>query len=125
MGTLLRSCAEVRAAIELSFGVVSGVTPGIHVLDGSPRASRGGVVSGMVLGIFRHLRMHCFNRRHDADKCIRFVCEKLTIFPYADYIVEFLSNSLSYDVVRFKIKVGDEEKFMCKNVTTHTTWPLP
>jgi len=35
MGTLLRSCAEVRAAIELSFGVVSGVTPGIHVLDGS------------------------------------------------------------------------------------------
>jgi len=25
MGTLLHSCAEVRAAIELSFGVVSGV----------------------------------------------------------------------------------------------------
>jgi len=34
MGPLLRSCAEVRAAIELSFGVVSGVTQGIHVLDG-------------------------------------------------------------------------------------------
>jgi len=31
---LLRSCAEVHAAIELSFGVVSGDTPGIHVLDG-------------------------------------------------------------------------------------------
>jgi len=34
MGNLLRSCAEVRTLIELSFGVVSGVTPGIHVLDG-------------------------------------------------------------------------------------------
>jgi len=33
-GPLLCSCAEVRAAIELSFWVVSGVTPGIHVLDG-------------------------------------------------------------------------------------------
>jgi len=32
---------EVRRAIELSFGVVSGVGPGIHVLDESPRVSRG------------------------------------------------------------------------------------
>jgi len=32
--TLLHSCAEVRAAIELSFKMVSGVTPDIHVLDG-------------------------------------------------------------------------------------------
>ena len=31
-GTLLRRCVEVRTAIELSFGVVSGVGPGIHVL---------------------------------------------------------------------------------------------
>jgi len=41
MGNLLRRCVEVRTAIELSFGVVNGVGPGIHVLDGSPRASRG------------------------------------------------------------------------------------
>ena len=40
-GSLLRRCVEVRRAIELSFGVVSGVAPGIDVLDGSPRASRG------------------------------------------------------------------------------------
>ena len=33
---LLHSCAEVRAAIE-----VSGVTPDIHVLDGGLRASSG------------------------------------------------------------------------------------
>ena len=41
MGTLLHRCVEVRKAIELSFGVVSGVGPVIHVLDGSPHASRG------------------------------------------------------------------------------------
>jgi len=41
MGTLLRSCAEVRAAIELSFELVSEVTPGMRVLNAGPRASRG------------------------------------------------------------------------------------
>jgi len=34
MGMLLRSCAEVRESVKLSFGAVSGVTSGIHVLDG-------------------------------------------------------------------------------------------
>jgi len=48
MGPLLCSCAEVHAAIELSFGLVSGVTPGIHVLDGGPRASG----EGWILGSF-------------------------------------------------------------------------
>jgi len=33
MGILLRNCAEVRTAIELLFGVVSGVGQGIDVLD--------------------------------------------------------------------------------------------
>jgi len=39
--TLLHSCAEVRAAIELSFKMVSGVTPDIHALDGGLSASSG------------------------------------------------------------------------------------
>ena len=64
MKPLLRSCVEVHepiklsfcAAIELSFGMMSGVAPGIHVLDGGPRASR----EGAVLGIFRRLRPHWF-----------------------------------------------------------------
>jgi len=43
MGTLLHHCVKVHTVIEQSFGVVSGVGPGIHVLDGSPRASRGRV----------------------------------------------------------------------------------
>ena len=56
MGNLLRCCVKVRTAIELSFGTVSGVGPGIRVLDGSPPASR-----GMVSGIFRHLCPILFN----------------------------------------------------------------
>jgi len=30
-----------------------------------------------------------FNRRNDAEKCIRLVYEKLTEFPYARYTIEF------------------------------------
>ena len=44
----------------------------------------------------------------------RLVCEKLTAFPNS------VLNSLYYDIVRFKIEVGVEEKFMYKNVTQHT-----
>jgi len=33
------------------------------------------------------------------------------------------SNSLSYDIVRFKIKVGVDAKFICKNVTRNTQAP--
>ena len=61
MGNLLRRCVEVHKAIELSLGVVSGVGPGIHVLDGSPRASSEGAVSGMVSGIFWNLCHILFN----------------------------------------------------------------
>ena len=41
MGTLWRSCAKLHEAIELPFGVVSGVGPGIDVLDRGSRALRG------------------------------------------------------------------------------------
>jgi len=57
MGTLLHRCVEVRKAIELSFGTVSGVGPGIHVLDGSARASRGRVC-------FWHGLWHFLASRH-------------------------------------------------------------
>jgi len=45
---------EVRAVIELLFGLVSGVGPGIHVLDGVHVPQK----KGAVLGIFRHLQLH-------------------------------------------------------------------
>jgi len=56
MGPLLCSCAEVHAAIKLSFGVVSGVTPGIRVLDGVHVPQE----EGVALEIFWHLRLHWF-----------------------------------------------------------------
>ena len=40
METLLRSCAKVCELIELSFGMVSGVSTGIDVLDRG-RCARG------------------------------------------------------------------------------------
>ena len=47
MGNLLRSCAEVRERMELSFGLVSGAGLGIRVFDGGPRAKGEGAVSGV------------------------------------------------------------------------------
>ena len=78
---------EVRKAIELSFGVVSGAGPGIHVLDGSPRASkgRGCYFLAWFLAFFGICARICLNGRNDvliAEKYIRLVCEKLTVFPY-------------------------------------------
>jgi len=40
MRTLLHTCVKVHEAIELSFGVVSGVGSGIGVLDGGLHAPR-------------------------------------------------------------------------------------
>jgi len=56
LGLLLHSCVEVRELIKLSFGMVSGVDPGIDVLDGV-RVPQG---EGAVSGIFRQLRPHSF-----------------------------------------------------------------
>jgi len=50
----------------------------------------------------------------------RLVCEKLTIFPYAELSLSSVNDWLSYDIVTFKIELGVEEKFMCKNVTKQT-----
>jgi len=57
-GNVLRRCVEVRTAIELSFGVVSGVGPGIHALDGSPRTSRGRGCFWRGLRHFSKFRVH-------------------------------------------------------------------
>jgi len=38
------------------------------------------------------------------------VCEKLTIFPYAECILESMLHWLSDGIVKFKIEVGVEEK---------------
>ena len=93
MGTLLHRCVKVRKAIELSFSVVSGVGPGIHVLDGSPRASRG---RGCFWHGFRpvsHFRVYGIQWTNGVLITVmiddQLVCEKLAVFPYARYTVEF------------------------------------
>ena len=55
---LLRRCVKMHTAIELTFGVVSGVGPGIRVFH-LPR--REGALSGMVFGIFRKFGYIDFN----------------------------------------------------------------
>jgi len=76
----MHSCVKVRRLIKLSFGVVSGVGLGIRVLDGVQMPQG----KGMILGDFHH---HWFEWRIFTQKCIRLVHEKLTLFPYAQYIV--------------------------------------
>jgi len=90
MGTLLRRCVELRRAIELSCGVVSGVGPGIHVLDGSPRASSG---RGCFWHGFRpvsNFRVYGIQWTNGILIMVvtdfRLVCENLTAIPYAEYI---------------------------------------
>jgi len=62
MGPLLRSCVEVRTAIELSFGVMSGVGPGIDVLDGGSMCLKG-------KGCFWHFS--AFAPRNIFDSCMK------------------------------------------------------
>ena len=50
----------------------------------------------------------------------RLVCEKLKYFHTQNVSLNSVNDWLSYDIVRFKIEVGVEEKFMCKNVTKQT-----
>ena len=86
-GDLMRSCVEVREPIELSFGVVSGHCPGIDVLDCGLRASSGRSCFRDFFGICAPI---CLNGQNDvffAEKCIRLVGKKLTIFPYGQDIV--------------------------------------
>ena len=53
----------------------------------------------------------------------RLVCEKLTIFPYAECTVEFCATVAFYDIVRFKIELWVEAKFICKNAIKQTSPP--
>jgi len=98
--------------------VVSGVGSVIHVLDGSPRASKG---KGLFLAwslafceIFvQYLTMATYGY---TDILIdnRLMCENRQYFRTHGIPMNSASNSLSYDIVRFKIKVGVDAKFMRK-----------
>jgi len=109
MGTLLRSCGEVRRASELSFGMVSGVGPGIDVLDGGPRASRERAVSGIFSAFAPPI---CLNGRNDVlfGENISIRVGKVDNIFVRTTSLKSMFHWLSDDIVRFKIKVGVEEK---------------
>ena len=86
MGLLLCSCAEVHEPIELSFGMVSGMGPGIDVLDGSMCLKGNGLFLGF-FGICAPTRLNGQNDVLIVQKCIRLMCEKLIIFAYGQYIL--------------------------------------
>jgi len=124
MGTLLRRCVEVHTAIELSFGVVSGVGPGIHVLHGSPRASRGRSCCfwhgfwhffGVFVQYFTMEHTDTLTYRSIIDSCVK----NWQYFRTDGIPLNSVSNSLSSDLVRFKIEVGVDAK-----CTLATSWAL-
>jgi len=117
MGTLLRRCVEVRRTIELSFGVVSGVGPGIHVLYESPRASRGRGCFWHGFWHFLAFRPIHFNGRSDVRNVFDSCVKSWQYFCTHGISLKSVSNWLSYDIVRFKIEVGVDAK--C-NVGTNT-----
>ena len=53
------------------------------------------------------------------DSCVK-SWQYFSTHPTQITSLNSVSNSLSYDIVRFKIELGVEEKFMCKNVTKQT-----
>jgi len=124
MGTLLRRCVEVRRAIELSFGVVSGVGQGIHVLDGCPRASRERGCFWHGFWRFAKIRLHWFQWRHGVLIMVlidfRLVCEQLTIFPYAEYIVEFSVRVAFLWYSQVQDRSGGWREIHVQNVTLNT-----
>ena len=123
MGTLLRRCVEVRRAVVWH---VSGVGPGIHVLDGSPCASTG---RGYFWHGFRHLakiRLHWFQWRHGILIMVlidfQLVCEKLTIFPYAEYILEFCVRVAFLWCSQVQDRSGGWHEIHVQNHTSKHSW---
>jgi len=67
----LHSCAEVHELIKLSFGVVSGVDPGIDVLDVVHKPQGEGAVAGVVCPHWPSGFNGAFSNRNVLDSCVR------------------------------------------------------
>ena len=96
---------------------------GVHVPQGE------GAVSGVVSGIFGIFVQYFIMATYGYTDILiddRLVCEKLTIFPYAKYIVEFCVwlAFLWYSQVQ-DWSGGWRKIYVQKRNTTHATWPLP
>jgi len=78
-------------------------------------------VSGMVFGVLRKFSSNTLQWRHtDTYSCVK----NRQYFRTHGIPSNSALNSLSYDIVRFKIEVGVDAKFTCKNVSKHMRRPL-
>jgi len=57
------------------------------------------------------------------DRLSTLVCKNRQYFRSHGILLNSASNSLSYDIVRFKIEMGVDAKFICKDVTRNTQAP--
>ena len=92
---LLRSYAQVRELIEMLFGVVNGVSLGIHVLDGVQVPQEEGKVLDSLPHWFQwRICILC------TQKCIGLVCEKFIVFAYGKCIMSELKAMLEMTTTR-------------------------
>ena len=101
MGLLLHSCADVRELIELSFAVVSGVTPGIHVLDGVyvPQVEKGEFWGRLSpLAQWFQCRVDCVWRHLACQVFImtKKICLKFASHHFLFYAVYICQKSLNF-----------------------------
>jgi len=71
MGTLLHSCVEVSEPIELSFVVVSGVSPGIGVFDDVNMLQEEVVLWGFSPHWFQWVSVAYLLNRNVFDSCMK------------------------------------------------------
>jgi len=102
--TLLCSCVKVCEAIELSFGIMSGVGSGNGIRWGPHHAKRRGGFRGFSVTLVWRVFLSSFVR----EKCIRLVHEKFIIFPFRQYTN---GNIVYWSVLRCSL-LRDRNSFM-------------
>jgi len=82
-----------------------GSCSGIVVLDGSTCPKRRGFGGFLPIGLNGVLNVFL------KQKCIRFVREKLTVFPYEQYINGIVNFILLSEHICYEVKVGIYDTF--------------
>jgi len=125
MGPLLRSCAEVREPIELSFGVMSGIGSVIHVLDGGARGE--GVDCGGLASSFTPLVLTaCFCTLHPNSKSaniLKAAVRRVTFgrrFSYSK-VAQHLMHSTEGCTTSRRVSIIQARAFFAMRVATRSS----
>ena len=124
MGTLRRTCETVPQPSELRYGVVLAVGRDTSVLDESQRSPTGRGRFGVLFSIFT------MGNAIGAPtvKCFRFVCEKLTTFPFGKHIVGKLDSCAFWRYIRFQhpsrvYEIFAKQKHLCQHSIPNSKIP--